>query len=738
MVRDWPLGYDVLRMADDRLADDSSAEGRKSFKAIGSSLINEPGPLLPRRSLSIGSTGRGKESRKYKLLAPIDRGGMGELFLAEMKAPNCPARFVVIKRLLADLIDDDKYVSMFLSEAKVMSSLDHRNIVRVFDMPEIENVKCLAMEYVRGRNVQQLLARASDLQRSVPPEVTLKIMADILRGLEYAHNRTLEDGTELSLVHRDVTPGNVLVSFDGDVKLTDFGIAKSQFSQVQTTVGIVKGKARYLAPEQILGEAATPRSDIFSSALVVCEMLTGVPTFDFQSVPKTLYAIVNGDRANLEHVLGFHAPQLVQLLNRALHTNPDKRIASAREFKEGIEEAASNLGSPLTRAELGNYLHSLFRSDEDPLAGFLDVEDAPTIHGFPNIAPPQTNLESDLMAALEVPNLDIDAAYVDQEATVRGTEPGTGETPFDPEELTPFAELAVAESAHQFSPFRDASELTEVGSDTFSSQQGQVDEALRVLAWLQSKTNGEGEPSVPPLDTKLPPRQQSAAQIRTKPSSQPTKQQWGTAHVVVGVVLGALMGVLLTLAAQSAFRRSPNQDPSSSTSNPYAQWHPAKKSLPDGGTPGVPMEAKPPGAAETRDPKVNEAKGDEPKGDEPKGDEPKGDEPKGDEPKGNEPKGDEPQTTAAAANPTPEVPVPKTPKKAAEGRLDVLSPRNARVRLDGHWLKKRVPIRGLKLKPGRHRLSVHRGTYRKSVSFRVRRSEHWQMTRRLRRVKGSK
>src|SRR5262245_50894438 len=120
--------------------------------------------LLPRRGLSIGATGRGDGERRYKLVAPIDRGGMGELFLAELHEPGENPRYVVIKRLLADLLDDDKYVTMFLAEADVMSKLNHPNIVRVFDTPMIEGTQCLAMEYVRGRNVQQMLTRCEDLK----------------------------------------------------------------------------------------------------------------------------------------------------------------------------------------------------------------------------------------------------------------------------------------------------------------------------------------------------------------------------------------------------------------------------------------------------------------------------------------------------------------------------------------------------------------------------------------------
>ncbi|MCK6547281.1 serine/threonine protein kinase, partial [Myxococcota bacterium] len=340
--------------------------------------------LLPRRSLSIGAIGRGDANRRYRLVASIDKGGMGELFLAEAHAPGQAPRYVVIKRLLADLIDDDKYVAMFANEAEVMSKLDHPNIVRVFDLPVIDGTQCLAMEYVRGRNVQQILARTEDLGQHIPPPVVLRAMSLVLRGLDHAHNYKLPDGRPLDLVHRDVTPGNVLVSFDGDVKLTDFGIAKHQMSAVSTTVGIVKGKARYLAPEQILGEQATPRSDVFSAAGVTLEMLTGVPVFDKGSVPKTLYAIVHGERMDVEQALGFRAPLLVQLLNRALATDPKQRIQTARELADGFEAAARLLGKPVDRDGTGRWLRELYADVDDPLAKFdprhLEALEHPTVN----------------------------------------------------------------------------------------------------------------------------------------------------------------------------------------------------------------------------------------------------------------------------------------------------------------------------------------------------------------------
>lgn len=298
----------------------------------------------------------------YRIISAIQRGGMGELFLAERITGN--REKVVLKRLLADYLADEHYVRMFLSEAKVMSSLDHPNIVKVVDVPIIDNKQCLAMEYVQGRNLAQILRRCRELNTTIPAQAALTIMCEVLRGLDYAHNFVLGDGRPLGLVHRDVTPGNILISFDGDVKITDFGISKSEMSSVSTTVGVVKGTTRYLSPEQIRGQAATPRSDLFSASVVLVEALTGRALFDHGSVPPTLFAIVTGQRPPVAELLPLDAPKLASVLERALDLKVERRHESAAELMLALDEARRQIGRPMDRAALGSFIKELFRGSD--------------------------------------------------------------------------------------------------------------------------------------------------------------------------------------------------------------------------------------------------------------------------------------------------------------------------------------------------------------------------------------
>lgn len=322
---------------------------------------------VPARRLSIGAIGQGRRGGSYRLIAPVARGGMGELYLAEQLTPSGERVRVIIKRLLDNLRDDHAHVAMFRSEAEHLSLLDHKNIVKVLDVPEINGARCLALEYVRGRSVAQILDRARQVGRRIPPEIAVYVVTEVLEGLDHVHRARLADGQPVGLVHRDVTPGNLLVSFDGDVKITDFGISKSLMSKVSTTVGIVKGKARYLAPEQILGEPASPRSDMFSAGCVIYEMLTSIPLFDRPSVPKTLTAIVHGEIPDLAAVLPIpRAQRLLALIARTLAVATDKRHERARDLAEDLRAAAdAELGPLVGRAAVAAYMRQLFEGQDE-------------------------------------------------------------------------------------------------------------------------------------------------------------------------------------------------------------------------------------------------------------------------------------------------------------------------------------------------------------------------------------
>src|SRR5688572_19510778 len=263
----------------------------------------------------------------YRVIGRLSKGGMGDILLAERRRFDGSSEQVVLKRLSSEL-QEEPYVSMFMGEATVMSRLDHPNLVRLLDVPIIDGDHCLALELVHGTNLFHLTKRARTTHDPIPVELAVYIGLEVLAGLAYAHNAKV-DGVSINLVHRDVKPGNVLLSREGEVKLTDFGVAKSDLATLKTTTGVVKGTPHYLCPEQVKGEPVTPRSDLFSLATVLVETITGRLLFKRDTLAATLVALTTGDRQPIETLLPSRHSALAAVLERALAVEPMLRFESA-------------------------------------------------------------------------------------------------------------------------------------------------------------------------------------------------------------------------------------------------------------------------------------------------------------------------------------------------------------------------------------------------------------------------
>jgi eukaryotic-like serine/threonine-protein kinase len=211
---------------------------------------------------------------KYKLLARLGQGGMAEVFLAVAFGPSGFNKLLVIKRLRPELAEDSAYLSMFLDEARLAARLNHPNVVQANDVGSIDGQHYLSMEYLDGQPLNRLftVARTQGLQ---PTAAYLRLVSDTLAGLHYAHELADYDGTPLNVVHRDVSPHNVFITYDGQVKLVDFGVAKAATHAQRTSTGVVKGKISYMAPEQALSVAVDRRADIFSVGVILWELVTG-------------------------------------------------------------------------------------------------------------------------------------------------------------------------------------------------------------------------------------------------------------------------------------------------------------------------------------------------------------------------------------------------------------------------------------------------------------------------------
>ena len=311
---------------------------------------------------------------RYELLRKLATGGMAEIYLARQSGLEGFEKVVVVKRILSHLASDEEFVSMFLDEARIAAKLSHPNIVQIYDLGKAEDSYYIAMEYVSGRDVQHLIARLQERGERLPVEHVCRVIAGVCDGLYYAHSRNDYDGTPLNIVHRDISPQNILVSFAGGVKLVDFGIAKASSQLAQTRAGVLKGKYAYMSPEQVRGAKVDHRSDLFAVGLVMYEMLTGNRAFERDSSLKTLKAIVQEKPLNPREVNPEVPMEVVKLLSKALEKNPDRRYKTAQEMQIAIEDYLESSPKKSNNVRLSRYMYDLFEEELSSVEGTMVVK----------------------------------------------------------------------------------------------------------------------------------------------------------------------------------------------------------------------------------------------------------------------------------------------------------------------------------------------------------------------------
>lgn len=277
---------------------------------------------------------------RYEIVRMLSMGGMGELYLARTSGIEGFEKEFALKRILAQFASDPAFESMLLDEARLMATLHHPNIVQVFDIDRHGGLAFFTMEYVHGENLRGVLKAAAKKQRGLSRANAIWIVTNVAAGLHYAHVKRRPDGSPLGLIHRDVSPNNIMVSHEGGVKLVDFGVAMAIARSAKTTPGAIKGNVRYMSPEQSLGERLDPRSDIFSLAIVLFELTTGTrfqrEKDDYWAVQKML----NEPLPRPSERKSDYPPELERIVMKALAKNPADRFSSAEEFQLALEEFA--------------------------------------------------------------------------------------------------------------------------------------------------------------------------------------------------------------------------------------------------------------------------------------------------------------------------------------------------------------------------------------------------------------
>jgi serine/threonine protein kinase len=294
---------------------------------------------------------------KYVVQRKLAEGGMAEIFLASSFGPEGFEKQVIIKRIRPTFADDASFIEMFVSEARLVSKLNHANIVQIFDFDRHENTFYIAMEYIRGRSLAQAHQRARELSVPLVPALAAQMVAEVARGLNFAHRLT-ERGQPLGLVHRDVTPQNILLSYEGAVKLTDFGIAKA--GSRASTVGMLKGKFAYMSPEQSRGEPVDARTDIFALGITLWELLTGGRLFDGDSDIAVLRAVQERNVLPPEQLNPAVDTALSSVVMRCLERDRSNRFQNAQELERALGRYLNTAAVQPEDTDVGTWMRELF------------------------------------------------------------------------------------------------------------------------------------------------------------------------------------------------------------------------------------------------------------------------------------------------------------------------------------------------------------------------------------------
>jgi serine/threonine protein kinase len=308
------------------------------------------------RAEAYDKMGPGTTLGRYEILTPVAKGGMASVWAARIQGTRGFKKIVAIKTMLPDVSDDPEFESMFLDEARIAARIRHPNVVEIHDLGEQDEVLYIVMEWVDGETLTTLM-KSAKTQGGLPLPIMLRVASQICAGLHAAHELRGDDGALLDLVHRDVSPGNVLVSSTGFVKVADFGIAKSK-GRVHVTqgVGVLKGKAPYLSPEQLRGLPLDRRSDLFSLGTLLYVMASGLHPFRAESEAKTMENIALLRPVPLRDIAPTIHPEFEKIIFKALEKDRNSRFATAAEMQKAIDHLASSIGQPTTDEDVGAFV----------------------------------------------------------------------------------------------------------------------------------------------------------------------------------------------------------------------------------------------------------------------------------------------------------------------------------------------------------------------------------------------
>jgi eukaryotic-like serine/threonine-protein kinase len=306
---------------------------------------------------------RAQQLGRYHLLDRIAFGGMAEIYRAKTFDGQGHAHLVAVKRVLAHLAEDDDFIQMLVDEAKIASLLRHANIARVYEFARAHGEYFIAMEHVDGKDTRTILERCRQKKKPMPPEHAAYVAAEVASALHAAHTALDSKRRPLRIVHRDVSPSNIIVSYTGEVKLCDFGIAKATLSKVNTKTGVIKGKVKYMSPEQALGRKLDHRSDVFSLGSCLYEMLTRVPPFTASNEMDLLIKVRDAKYRPIADLVPSTPPEIEAIADRCLTRSRAQRYQTAAEVENDLRAFLRRYVPNYSRSHLGRYVRKAFAAE---------------------------------------------------------------------------------------------------------------------------------------------------------------------------------------------------------------------------------------------------------------------------------------------------------------------------------------------------------------------------------------
>ena len=286
---------------------------------------------------------------------------MAEIWLARQRGLAGFNRFVVIKKILSHLSEQETFVKMFLDEARTSAQLNHPNIVQIYDLGREGDSYYIAMEFIAGENLAAIAWRGMKRGKPFPPPFAARVIADACKALHYAHHLKGSDGQPLEIVHRDISPQNILVTYEGEVKVVDFGIAKAKTKSEHTKTGMLKGKFSYMSPEQCLGAPVDMRSDVFALGILLYELCSGKRLFKHESELMILEMITKRSVVPPSQVAAGISTRLEDIIMQALEKDTGMRFQTAQTMQISLEEYVRDEEHQASNADIAHYMRQLFR-----------------------------------------------------------------------------------------------------------------------------------------------------------------------------------------------------------------------------------------------------------------------------------------------------------------------------------------------------------------------------------------